>query len=248
MSGLSVTLKLATSLDGKIATESGQSQWITGEAAREQGHRLRASHHAVLVGSQTVMDDDPRLTVRLGGAGTQQPLRAVADGRLRTPPHSRLVVSADRSRDPDGRRRAPVLIITDAALSPRPGAALEPRIEALMGAGVSLGFCPTDADGALDPACIAARILEEAAAGGLVAPGEGASILLEGGGRLAAAFLRARLIDRIEWFRASLVLGEEGRPGVGPLALDALAQAPRFERQDVVALGDDLWERYVLSQ
>lgn len=239
-----VTLKLATSLDGRIATASGESRWITSDAARAEGHRLRAAHDVVLVGSETAVADDPQLTVRLPGeAVVRQPLRAVADGRLRTPPDSALMrrVSAE----------APVLIITDEAMS-REGriAKLDPRAGALAAAGARLGFCPRDPTGrdgglgGLNPACILGRIAQTLASLGRVAIGDPFSVLIEGGGRLAAAFVNADLVDRLEWFRAPLVLGAEGRPGVAALDYNALAGAPRFTREAVTPVGVDLWERY----
>ena len=93
-----VTLKLATSLDGKIATASGESRWITGEAAREEVHRLRLVHMAVMVGVQTVVADDPELTVRLGGNVGVQPVRVVLDTQQRIPQTSKLVQTAGRLR------------------------------------------------------------------------------------------------------------------------------------------------------
>src|SRR5687768_6992657 len=91
-----VTLKLATSLDGRIATASGESRWITGPAAREEVHRLRAMHQAVLVGVETAIADDPELTVRLPGFVGIQPTRVVLDSRQRLPSNTRLVHEASR--------------------------------------------------------------------------------------------------------------------------------------------------------
>jgi diaminohydroxyphosphoribosylaminopyrimidine deaminase/5-amino-6-(5-phosphoribosylamino)uracil reductase len=201
-----VTLKLATSLDGRIATASGESQWITGEAARLEGHRLRAAHDAILVGVETVLHDDPELTARLLGRTVDQPLRVVLDSRLRTPATAK-VASAN------------TLILT--AADPRPvGGAQVRRIEAAEGR-------PT-----------VPAVLDALAKAGV------ASILIEGGGQVAASFLRAGVVDRLEWFRAPILLGAEGRPCVAGLALAKLADAPKFRRLGAAPAGDDLWERY----
>ena len=201
-----VTLKLATSLDGRIATASGESQWITGEAARLEGHRLRAAHDAILVGVETVLHDDPELTARLPGRAVDQPLRIVLDSRLRTPATAKLA-------------SANTLILT--AIAPRPiGDAEVRQVETEDGR----------------PAIPA--VLRALAAAGV------ASILIEGGGQVAASFLRAGAIDRLEWFRAPILLGAEGRPCVAALALAKLADAPKFRRLGAAPAGDDLWERY----
>jgi diaminohydroxyphosphoribosylaminopyrimidine deaminase/5-amino-6-(5-phosphoribosylamino)uracil reductase len=201
-----VTLKLATSLDGRIATASGESQWITGETARLEGHRLRAAHDAILVGVETVLHDDPELTARLPGRAVDQPLRVVLDSRLRTPETAK-VASAD------------TLILT--ATDPRPiGGAEVRRVEA-------------ENNRPSIPA-----VLDALAKAGVT------SILIEGGGQVAASFLRAGAVGRLEWFRAPILLGAEGRPCVATLALAKLADAPNFRRLSVEAAGDDLWERY----
>src|SRR3712207_4688519 len=98
-----ITLKLATSLDGRIATASGESRWITGEPARMQVHRLRAEHDAVLVGAQTAIRDDPELTVRYPGYEGRQPMRVVLDTHQRLPMTSKLAMRA---------REVPVMLFT----------------------------------------------------------------------------------------------------------------------------------------
>ena len=201
-----VTLKLATSLDGRIATSTGESQWITGESARLEGHRLRAAHDAILVGVETVLADDPELTARLPGRPVDQPLRVVLDSSLRTPPTAKVAV-------------ADSLILTVA--EPRPiGTAIVERVEAEHGRP-SVRACLT----ALGRKGVS-------------------SVLIEGGGQVAASFLRAGLVDRLEWFRTPILLGDEGRPCVAALALSRLSDAPRFRRLAVEPCGDDLWERY----
>jgi diaminohydroxyphosphoribosylaminopyrimidine deaminase/5-amino-6-(5-phosphoribosylamino)uracil reductase len=201
-----VTLKLATSLDGRIATASGESKWITGELARFEGHRLRAAHDAILVGVETVLADDPELTARLPGRPVDQPLRVVLDSRLRTPATAK-VASGDS------------LILTVAEPTPV-GSARVQRVEA-FGGRPEVG------------ACLAAMKQHGVT-----------SVLIEGGGQVAAAFLRAGLVDRLEWFRAPILLGGEGRPCVAALALAKLADAPKFRRLSAEPVGDDLWERY----
>ena len=203
-----VTLKIATSLDGRIGTSSGESQWITGQESRLQGHRLRAQSDAVLVGVETVLADDPRLTVRLPeGEMGRDPLRVVLDSRLRTPPFARLASSGTlilTTRDP--------VAIGDA--------------EVVRVAG----------DSANRPTITA--VLETLSERGIQ------SLMIEGGGRVAACFVSAGVIDAIEWFRAPILLGGDGRPGVAQLALARLANAPRYRRLAVEPMGDDLWERY----
>ena len=201
-----VTLKLATSLDGKIAMASGESQWITGEASRLQGHRLRASHDAILVGVETVLADDPQLTARIVDETPRQPLRVVLDSRLRTPASAKLAHDA--------------LILT--AVEPKPvGTSRVLRVQA---------------DSAGRPSVEA--VLEALDAEGI------GSLLIEGGGRVAASFIQEGVVDRIEWFRAPMILGESGRSGIAALEITKLSDAPRFQRLAVQPSGDDLWERY----
>ncbi len=201
-----VTLKLATSLDGRIATATGESQWITGPEARLQGHRLRAAHDAILVGVETVLADDPELTVRLPDFAGTHPLRVVLDSRLRTPATAK-VASGN------------TLIFTTA--QPHP-----------IGQAEVVAVAPNDGRPAIS------AVLDALATRNI------GSILIEGGGRVAASFIQAGAVDAIEWFRAPILLGGEGRPCIASLALAKLAHAPKFRRLGVEPVGDDLWERY----
>jgi diaminohydroxyphosphoribosylaminopyrimidine deaminase/5-amino-6-(5-phosphoribosylamino)uracil reductase len=209
-----VTLKLATSLDGRIATASGESRWITGEAARRVVHRLRAEHDAVLVGVETALADDPELTVRLPGWAGRQPARVVLDSRQRLSPDGRLARTA---------RDVPTYVVATGAPEPR-----------LTDVGVRVLTVPAVGDERPELKSVV-QALEA----------EGFSrLFVEGGGQVAASFLRCGLVDALAWFRAPIVIGGEGRPGVGALAVAALAEAPHFRRVAVEPVGDDLWERY----
>jgi diaminohydroxyphosphoribosylaminopyrimidine deaminase / 5-amino-6-(5-phosphoribosylamino)uracil reductase len=209
-----LTLKLATSLDGKIATASGESRWITGDQAREAVHHLRSRHQAILVGVETVIADDPELTVRLPRYVGPQPARVVLDSRQRIPLDSKLVASAMGD--------APTLVLTTRAPDKR-----------LTDAGVTV----------LQVAEAAGRVAAQAALAALNERGW-ETAMIEGGGQVAASFLSAGLVDNIEWFRAPIVLGGDGRAAVAAFALETLAAAPRFRRVSAQPVGDDLWERY----
>jgi diaminohydroxyphosphoribosylaminopyrimidine deaminase/5-amino-6-(5-phosphoribosylamino)uracil reductase len=208
-----VTLKLATSLDGRIATAAGESRWITGPTARERAHLLRASHDAILVGTDTVLADDPQLTCRLPGLAGRSPVRIVLDRQLRVPPSARLLAEA---------RQVPTWIVAAPSADPA-------RQKSLRESGLDVITAGADAAGALDLAAVL-RVLGER---GLT------RLLVEGGGRLAAALLRAGLVDRLVWMHAPLLLGGDAVPAVAPLDPGALADMPRFERLSAEIAGDD---------
>jgi diaminohydroxyphosphoribosylaminopyrimidine deaminase/5-amino-6-(5-phosphoribosylamino)uracil reductase len=208
-----VTLKLATTLDGKIATASGESQWITGEPARRAAHLLRGQSDAVLVGVGTVTVDNPQLTCRLPGVKHVPMVRVVADSHLRTRLTASLVATA---------RDNPTWIIH------REGAEFE-RKQALAAAGVRLIEVRGSSMG-ID------------LAKGLAALGEAGitRLLVEGGAQIAAALLRERLVDRIAWFHAPGVMGGDGWPAAQAFGVKGLADMPRFERVASMPCGDDM--------
>lgn len=213
-----VTLKVATTLDGRIATHAGESKWITGEQSRAAGHLLRAEHDVIMVGSGTVLADDPELTCRLAGMAERSPVRVVVDGRLRMPLTAKLVATAND---------APTWLITLDGNDPA-------RLEAFQDAGVETIEIPQSADHSVDP--LAA--LEALAANGVT------RVLVEGGAHLSAALLRAELVDRLAWFRSGAIMGGDGLPAAVAFGIDHLSEMPRFERVSVREVGDDLMETY----
>lgn len=179
-----VTLKLATSLDGRIALANGASQWITGPESRAEVHRMRAAHEAILTGIGTVLADNPRLTARPEGGCDRQPDVVIMDSRDRTP--------------------------SDAAV-----------------------FAETGRSVTLVPHGDLARAVAQYN-----------TVMIEAGAQIAAAAIAADLVDRIEWFRAPVLMGGDGLPVVAALGLETLDAAPIFKRTGIRERGADLQESY----
>lgn len=207
-----LTLKLAASLDGRIATAAGESRWITGPEARRRVHAMRAAHDAVLIGAATARTDDPLLTVR--GLGiARQPVRVVAVRNLGLPDAGALALSA---------RDVPLWLLHG------PGAPAE-RVARWQDLGARTIPVDETAEG-LDPVALLGALGQA----GLT------RVFCEGGGQIAAALLRAGLVDQIVLLSAGVVLGADGRSAVGPLALGRLADARRFRRVGIEAVGGDV--------
>jgi diaminohydroxyphosphoribosylaminopyrimidine deaminase/5-amino-6-(5-phosphoribosylamino)uracil reductase len=208
-----VVLKSAMTLDGKVATVTGDSQWISGEVSRARAHRWRAESDAVAVGIGTALADDPRLTARIEGVA-RQPRRVVFDSEARLPVRSQLV---------RGVAEVPLTVVCSRA-------AARTSVQALETAGVDVivatgqNECARVAD-ALDE--LGARDVQ--------------SLLLEGGPRLAGAFLEANEIDEARMFIAPLLTGgREARTAVEGMGIEQIAAAPRALHVEVERLEDDV--------
>ncbi|MFN7002919.1 MAG: bifunctional diaminohydroxyphosphoribosylaminopyrimidine deaminase/5-amino-6-(5-phosphoribosylamino)uracil reductase RibD [Roseinatronobacter sp.] len=208
-----VTLKLALTLDGRIATAAGESRWITGPDARRMVHAMRARHDAVLVGAGTARADDPDLRVR-GLGVAHQPVRVVVARGLELDASGRLGQSAGE---------APVWLLHGTGAS-------EARCAAWAATGTEVI--------ALDDGFGALEMMQALAARGLT------RVFCEGGGELAASLLRVGLVDELVVFAAGKLIGAEGRAGVGPLGLEGLADAPRFDLIELRAVGADVMQRW----
>jgi diaminohydroxyphosphoribosylaminopyrimidine deaminase/5-amino-6-(5-phosphoribosylamino)uracil reductase len=207
-----VTLKCAMTLDGKIGTFDRSSQWITGEAARREAHRLRSESDAIVVGIGTVLADDPALTVRTDPPWPREPLRVVVDSRCRLPLAARLIESGNPAR------------VVAAVADEAPAA----RVAALASRGVSVLQCKSNGD-RVDVADLCSRLFALDVQG----------VLLEGGSELNWAFLEADLVDRVAVFVAPVLLGGAAAPtAVGGRGLP-LGAGRRLQSLDVRPVGDD---------
>lgn len=208
-----VIAKAACSLDGKIATRSGDSQWLTGSAARALGHRLRHECDAILVGLGTVLADDPQLTARLPRGQTKDPIRLVLDSRLRLPPTAR-VLHLDSS--------APTWIITTPA-APRD------KIRSLEDLGATVLVQPEEMGlVALEPLMLELGCRQVQ------------SLLVEGGAQVLGAFFDQGLVNKFYFFYAPKFLGgQEALSVIGGAGVDRLAKAPRARDFTLRRLGPD---------
>ncbi|WP_141327751.1 bifunctional diaminohydroxyphosphoribosylaminopyrimidine deaminase/5-amino-6-(5-phosphoribosylamino)uracil reductase RibD [Myxococcus faecalis] len=193
-----VTLKAAATLDGKLATATGDSRWVTGEKAREWVHRLRDSVDVILVGANTVRHDDPKLTTRLPGGGGKDALRVVVDSRLRLSPRYTVFNQKSSARtiiatleDPEGR-----------------------KARRFLAQGVEVWQVRPKAD----------RVDLKALLRRLARSGHN-HVLVEGGAEMYGSFLREKLADELALFLAPKLLGREGMSWAGDLGVKEMAQA-----------------------
>ena len=214
-----VTLKMATSLDGRVATAGGDSKWISGEQSRSLVHRWRSEADAIAVGIGTACADDPLLTAR-GSEAERQPLRVVYDSSARLPPGSQLLASLDV---------APVLVFVSPEAEPA-------RVAALRDAGAEVAV----AGGADRPSRLLSSLAD-------LGRRQITSLLLEGGPTLAGGFAAAGEIDEVRLFIAPLLLGG-GRAAIEGPGVERVADATRALAADAERVGDDLLIRARLRE
>jgi diaminohydroxyphosphoribosylaminopyrimidine deaminase / 5-amino-6-(5-phosphoribosylamino)uracil reductase len=214
-----VTLKLATSLDGRIATVSGHSKWITGPEARAQVHQMRADHECILTGIGTVLADDPELTARTDPRPTCQPLRVVLDSKAQTPDCSKLLSTLEQG---------PVCLFHEGGFEKGESSTGLSRLAAQKSPeGVGLDL---------------AEILMTLQETFLVT-----TVMVEAGAQLAGAFLRAGLVDKVVWFRAPIIIGGDGLSVFAALGVEDLSQALALKCVDINRRGNDVVETYTIK-
>ena len=210
-----VTAKFAVSLDGKIATKTGNSRWISGDEARKYAHYLRYAADAVITGVNTVLTDDPRLTYRCGGIGgmvRNQPLRVIVDALGRTPPTAQVFNKPGK-----------VLLAIGESVKTK-------TKEALTLAGAELLELPSK-EGMVDLTRLLRTLSER----------QITSILVEGGGTLLGSLFDSRLVDKVITFIAPVIIGgAEAKTAVAGKGVDKVIEAMRLERVNVEKFGDDV--------
>ncbi len=218
-----IALKTAATLDGKIATLNGKSQWITNEEARHFGHRLRAHYDAIMIGSGTLLADNPLLTCRLEGMERHNPVRIVLDTQLKIEPQHQLAQTT---------HLAPLWVITSAEQLD----AQSDKAVALTEAGARLVACDTS-HGRLTPSAVVRQLIQD----GLT------RLLIEGGPSISTTFLQAGLVDEYWWFSAPMLVGDDGRGAIRPMGLSSLDSARRLTHIETRQCGADQLHHYRLA-
>ena len=214
-----ITVKIATSADGCIATRSGDSKWITGQAARARAHLMRADHDAIMIGAETARRDNPHLTCRLPGMLDRSPVRVVLDTHLSLPLNTHLIATASQ---------VPTWIVTAHEIKAEQSLPFEI-------AGVSILRVGKGTDGMLR----IEEIVSELARKGIT------RVLVEGGQQVITSLMRAKLVTRLSWFRAPLIIGEDGVSAIGALGFNEVEAVSKLRRISWEQLGQDTLECFV---
>lgn len=226
--------KWAMTLDGAIATSTGDSKWISGEESRREVHQMRARMDAILVGSATVLADDPMLTARLGkdeGALARRAIRVVVDRRLQIPPTSHLVSTA---------REVPVWVMTSQEVMDQ--ATGREKLAKLRDSGVRVELFPKEVS--RDSGTFLREVLR------IIANEGGTNVLVEGGPKVLGSLFEAGLVDQVECYIAPKILGEGGgmRPVAGQRVRKCIAESIRMSSGVWKSVGEDLHFSGVLSR
>lgn len=230
-----VAWKCASTIDGKIATTTGQSKWITGDPARKESHKLRRQYCAIMAGVGTILMDNPMLNCRLSdyGATWAQPVRLILDTHLRTQESSLIATTAKNQKT--------IIFYCDDKMDDEKNIKniknIEAKKSALSSLGVELISTPPDATGKVD----IRRVFQEIEDRGFD------SVLIEGGGAVAASALKADLVDIIYQFIGGLIFGDDGKSCIGGLGVLNLADSRKFLIDSAKVIERDVFLKWVKS-
>ncbi len=216
-----VTLKVATSLDGCIATGQGESQWITGSKARFRAHQMRAEYDAIMIGIGTAIGDNPMLTCRIPGMEHFSPVRIILDSNMRLPLTHSLAESATEY---------PTWIITKRGWG-------NDRIASFIECGLKV----IEVDSGDEDNLPVENVLRSLGSRGIT------RLLIEGGQAIASSFLKAGAVNRVAWFRAPFIIGGDGMSVTNALGLSSLSKAIKLQNTSREFLDDDVLETFSIE-